>query len=368
MSKSHTAAAAKGRKLRSNGPLEEDTEREIQFQTLVGSRSPSLSSNDGVSERTLNSGDDLSTFGRNKEGEEEIELLSTKNVTVYADCTSNAECERAALRPTTNVSAPNPAATLPPASLAMDPMLMMVQMMAQMQQQARDDRIAAEQQDRDQMEELNAQMEARAEAIREQARIDNLRLQEQMINLQARLNSTPAMSGPLRGGKPPTFDLEKDRANFNTWRSKWGYHLKLSGLLDLAEPRKSELTRAELNAALSDATIVWLDNENITPEEREDTEFIINRLEEYIKGSTNAMVAIVDALKMKQPNGMTMEVFVRNIKEMIRICNIEKIEDIKDWLCVLCACFNVSSNAVRTKLLLTKDLTFQKAIDIMFEE
>jgi hypothetical protein len=57
-----------------------------------------LSKNDGASERTLNSKDDLSTFVPNEEGDKEIELISTNNITNHAEITSNIKQKRAALK------------------------------------------------------------------------------------------------------------------------------------------------------------------------------------------------------------------------------------------------------------------------------
>jgi len=55
--------------------------------------------------------------------------------------------------------------------------------------------------------------------------------------------------------------------------------------------------RAKLTLALSDETISWINNEDITPEQREDTDFLIKRTEEYIKGSTSPLLAMADTLK-----------------------------------------------------------------------
>ncbi len=79
-------------------PVIRKQQLEIQFQTPVGRISPSLSKNDGASERTLNSKDDLSTFVQNEEGDKEIELISTNNITTHAEITSNIKQKRAALK------------------------------------------------------------------------------------------------------------------------------------------------------------------------------------------------------------------------------------------------------------------------------
>ena len=50
------------------------------------------------------------------------------------------------------------------------------------------------------------------------------------------------------------------------------------------------------------------------------------------------------------------------------MCDLDKIDNVKEWFSILCICHNVQSSVVRTKLLLTKDLTFQMAVDIIMEE
>jgi hypothetical protein len=79
-------------------------------------------------------------------------------------------------------------------------------------------------------------------------------------------------------------------------------------------------------------------------------------------------VAVADALKIKQLAGMNAEAFIKALKEQIKMCDLDKIDNVKEWFSILCICHNVQSSVVRTKLLLTKDLTFQMAVDIIMEE
>ncbi len=99
------------------------------------------------------------------------------------------------------------------------------------------------------------------------------------------------------------------------WKSKWGYNVESSEIGDLAGINKTRTMRAELTLALSDETISWISNEDITPEQREDTDFVIKRMEEYIKGSTNPLVAVADTLKIKQIPDMNAEASIKALKE-----------------------------------------------------
>jgi len=353
---SKPANTAANRKLRSDGPVDEDAETEVMFKTPNG-RSRTTSRSD--SERTLDSEDTLSTSEQNGEGDDDIGVIDVEQITINADVTGDAERNQAALRhqATPFVPAPGPMPVPPP---AMDPTLQyMMSMMAQMQEQARYDRAEAARLAREQV--------LRAEQAQERARLDNIRLQEQIVALQRDRASAPKATH-LRTGKPPQFDLENDKRKFAVWKSKWGYYVESSGIADLTGINKTRTMRAELTLALSDETISWINNEDITPEQREDTDFVIKRMEEYIKGSTNPLVAVADALKIKQLAGMNAEAFIKALKEQIKMCDLDKIDNVKEWFSILCICHNVQSSVVRTKLLLTKDLTFQMAVDIIMEE
>ena len=365
---SKPANTAVNRKLRSDGPVDEDAESEVMFKTPNGRRSRSTSRSD--SERTLNSEDTLSTSEQNGEGDDDIGVISVERVTVNADVTGDAERSQAALNRQATPFVPA-SGLMPVPPPAMDPTLQyMMSMMAQMQEQARYDRAEAARLAREQvLRAEQAQEQARLENLRlqEQARLDNLRLQEQIVALQRDRASAPKTTH-LRTGKPPQFDLENDKRKFAVWKSKWGYYVESSGIADLTGINKTRTMRAELTLALSDETISWINNEDITPEQREDTNFVIKRMEEYIKGSTSPLVAVADALKIKQLTGMSAEAFIKALKEQIKMCDLDKIDNVKEWFSILCVCHNVQSSEVRTKLLLTKDLTFQMAVDIIMEE
>jgi hypothetical protein len=113
----------------------------------------------------------------------------------------------------------------------MDPTLQyMMSMMAQMQEQARYDRAEAARLAREQV--------LRAEQAQERARLDNIRLQEQIVALQRDRASAPKATH-LRTGKPPQFDLENDKRKFAVWKSKWGYYVESSGIADLTGINKT---------------------------------------------------------------------------------------------------------------------------------
>ncbi len=114
---SKPANTAANRKLRSDGPVDEDTETEVMFKTPNG-KSRTTSRSD--SERTLDSEDTLSTSEQNGEGDDDIGVIDVEQITINADVTGDAERNQAALRhqATPFVPAPGPMPVPPP---AMDP-------------------------------------------------------------------------------------------------------------------------------------------------------------------------------------------------------------------------------------------------------
>ena len=338
-----TKPATTDRRLRSQAS-EDDIASEVEFNIRTESDSRSNSeSEDGGNETILNTSNDTN-MSEQRGGGERIDLTNVEQ-TVRVEVTGEEERKRSAMRATANVFVPAPV----PPTASLDATQMMMAMMVQFQEQAR--------LDREQIRE-----------DRERARLDTLQLQREIAELRNARAPAPARPTHLRTGKPPQFDIENDRNKFATWRSKWGYHIKSSGIADLTGTHKAETMRAELNLAMSDATICWLNNLNITHEQKEDTEFVINKLEQYIKGSTNPLVAVVDCLKIKHPVNSPVQTFFTAVLEQVKMCDCEKITNPKDWICLLATCLNMNLPTAMTKILLLKDFNFQTAMDIAIEE
>ncbi len=154
------------------------------------------------------------------------------------------------------------------------------------------------------------------------------------------------------------------------WKTKWGYYIQSSGIADMSGSNQTQTMRAELNLAMSDATIQWLNSEDITTEQREDAEFVINRIEEYVKNSSNALVTVMDTLHIKHPVGSSVAAWGQKVWEMSLMCDTEKITNPREWVCLLSLGLNMSIPQVMTKVLLMKnpELTFHKVLDICIEE
>ncbi len=283
-----------------------------------------------------------------EDGGDGIELLDTETVQVHVDAPNGGACAAmgaTAKATTTAATLPTPTAQMPPmqmmqpgAPLDSNTIMMMFQQMQMQQAQAQ------------------AQMQQQMQMF-----------QESILAMKTPAPA-PAKEPTLRLGKPPKFDLEKESITFNTWREKWTYYVKSSGIMGLTGTRRAETMRAELQLALSDATIRWLSHQNITAAQKEDTDFIIERLQEHIKGNTNPLVSVVNTFKFKQREDDDPEFYFSGLEERSKYCGIRDIKDPEDWWKVTNTVINIYSEEVRVKLLLEKDLTYQRAKEIVIAE
>ena len=167
--------------------------------------------------------------------------------------------------------------------------------------------------------------------------------------------------------RPPQFDLEKDKGSFLIWKSRWEFHVKdLDTVRDRAV--REEKKRAMLQQALSDFTLKWIHNKGFTEENLGDADFLIDQLECYIKGTTNPLVQITQLFSLKHDPAQSIESFVTEIKERCRLCEFDKVKSIDNWIPMIVLCCNVAHADMRKKLLLEKDLTFERAVEICLEE
>jgi hypothetical protein len=223
----------------------------------------------------------------------------------------------------------------------MDPMAMVTIMMQQMQQQ---------------QTQMMQQMQARFDAELREARRGQ------------RPQASTAVRAPYTG-KPPVFDMETEKHKFPTWKIRWASFQVTSGLDNIEdEAVKQRAKRAALAQALSDATLCWVDNLDIPPEEAADADAVIERIEAYIKGTTNPLVHVVQLLGRRKGTMEPYEKFFLDIKERAKLCNFEEVDDVRDWFLKSCVCANIGDTETQKKLLLEKDLTFERAMDICLQD
>jgi len=204
------------RQLRSQKTLRKETENEseddaeVSFRTTAGSRRTSTSEESEILESTLNMENDHN-LNMSEDGGDGIELLDTETVQVHVDAPNGGACAAmgaTAKATTTAATLPTPTAQMPPmqmmqpgAPLDSNTIMMMFQQMQMQQAQAQ------------------AQMQQQMQMF-----------QESILAMKTPAPA-PAKEPTLRLGKPPKFDLEKESITFNTWREKWTYYVKSSGIV-----------------------------------------------------------------------------------------------------------------------------------------
>ena len=188
-------------------------------------------------------------------------------------------------------------------------------------------------------------------------------------NLMAELENLRKRDNPVASsrGKAPVFDLEKDWESFATWKESWNYYIQdLDGMRDIKA--KNRKKRAYLQQALSTFTLKWIGNQGYSVTNRENADFLIERLEFYIRGTTNPLVQITQLFGRKQSQSESVEAFVTDVKERAKLCEFDKVKDVANWFLMLCICCNIYHPDMSKKLMLEKNLTFERAIEICLEE
>ena len=315
------------------------------------------------------------TFDVNDDDSEHIpsDTSTTTDTTVESIHRSEVDDLQADKSDSSIMSEGNPL-TIPPIAPA-DPMAVCMAMIAQMtaQREADQKRYEQEKQDAKKREERQEQWRLEEAAQRRDderqrkadydAKFDEL--QRQLLESRKR----PTTQAPRSGAKVPTFNLDTDKAIFFCWKEKWEAYI-ISHSLNLIEDEdeKRIRIRAELTTAMSDHTIRWFGNQGFSNAQKEDPEFLIYALEQYIRGTTNPLVQNVELLSLKKSADESVEHFVERIKEKAKLCELDNIEDASDYFPMLCLIAGHNSADTRKKLMLEKVKTFAKAVEICLAE
>ena len=261
-----------------------------------------------------------------------------------------------------NVQAPP---NIPPNTDALAQLMLMMQHNAA-QQEARFERQFAQTQLTTALAFQNTERQRLADLrrARRERREEQERFHEQLRELR-RDPVDPSTS--TRTIKPPLFDLENGKMSFPTWKSRWEYQIRDFDNIRISAV-KAQKKRALLQQALSDFTLQWIGNQKFTSEQKEDADFLVAELEKYIRGTTNPLVQVTNLFNRKQEAAESVESFVTDIKERVKLCDFDRVENIGEWFPMLVMCCNTYDANVRVKLLLEKNLTFDKAVQICLEE
>ncbi len=170
-------------------------------------------------------------------------------------------------------------------------------------------------------------------------------------------------------GKAPKFDIEKDRDNFETWKLKWADFLISSNINSIGVTGvREEQKKAALTAALSDDTLKWINGQGFDHANLLKAEFIIQKINEHIQGTTNPYVQVVKLIRCKKSPNESFDHFVTDVCERVNRCALNKVTNVMDWVTTMIIVANHDDTDVRKKLLLYQDLKLDKAKVICKEE
>jgi hypothetical protein len=116
--------------------------------------------------------------------------------------------------------------------------------------------------------------------------------------------------------------MEKDRDNFETWKLKWKDFLVSSNINAIEKAAiKEEQMKAALTAALSNDTLKWLNGQGFSLDHLGKADFIIEKIDEHIQGTTNPYVQVVELIGH----------FVTDVCERVKSCTLDKVTNVTDW-------------------------------------
>ena len=195
--------------------------------------------------------------------------------------------------------------------------------------------------------------------------INDRRASEDAILMLANQVKLLAATGPAAPRashiKLPSFDIYKDQDTFPQWRARYALHLKahhISIIMD--DDLRKERALTELTAALSNDTLTWIANRDLTDEDRKDPEALIASFEAYIKESTNPLVTVVELFTMKRHALESADKLHARINEKLNKVDFSVIKDIRDYF-GMTATIIANDPALRKQMYLDKVDTYAKA-------
>jgi hypothetical protein len=170
-------------------------------------------------------------------------------------------------------------------------------------------------------------------------------------------------------GKAPKLDIEKDCKNFKTWKLKWADFLISSNINSIGVTgAQDERKKAALTAALSDNTLKWINGQGFDHADLMKAEFIIQKINEHIQGTTNPYVQVVELIGRKKSVNESFDHFVTDVCKRVKRCALDKVTNVTDWFTTMIIVAYHNDTDVRKKLLLHQDLKLDKAKAICKEE
>lgn len=171
-------------------------------------------------------------------------------------------------------------------------------------------------------------------------------------------NTTSAGGTGIRPPKPIV--IENGGTNASTWKlwsQQFGWYATATGL----DKRPPEVQVAMFMSAIGPEAAIIYNTFGLTEKESQSLETIKKKFEEYFIPKTNVTYERYVFNQIIQNNEESFDEFLTKLKNKIRNCDYEKLEDsiLRDRIII-----GIKSKTTRERLLIENDLNLQKAIDI----
>ena len=183
----------------------------------------------------------------------------------------------------------------------------------------------------------------------------------------ARIRAQPPKPVKITG-RAPSFCIEKDKESFLIWRDDWKCFLFTSGIDQIKrKDKRDQYAYSYLRAALSTPTKRWLDSLNLDENEKEDADFIVERIESHVVETSNPTQAMVEVLQKEQRSDESVNDLRIYFNQKTRYC-FSGIHDWQDHFMKAAFIKALRCPETRRKLLAKKKLTYHECVEFAHNE
>jgi hypothetical protein len=107
---------------------------------------------------------------------------------------------------------------------------------------------------------------------------------------------------------------------------------------------------------VSDDTLMWMNGQGFDRDDLRRAKFIITRIEEYIQGTTNPYIQVMELIGRKKSANNSFDHLVMDVCKWDKCCALNKVTNMTNWFTTMIIVVNQDEVKVRKKLFLEKDL------------
>jgi hypothetical protein len=116
--------------------------------------------------------------------------------------------------------------------------------------------------------------------------------------------------------------------------------------------QQSRKSKQRLGSQLqSDNTLKWLNRQGFQPAKIWKAEFTMEKIEEYIQGTTNLHVQVVKLNGRNKSCNKGFDHFVMDVCKRVKRCALDKVTNLTDWFTTMIVVANINDVKVPKKLL-----------------